>query len=74
MPKAIHDRGLLRPVDIARLQHVFDEVCRRREILPETQEAREVALTLLALYEGGMTDEAMLVSALAFRRPEQNSA
>jgi hypothetical protein len=74
MPKAIHDRGLLRPVDIARLQHVFDEVCRRREILPETQEAREVALTLLALYEGGMTDEDMLLSATAFPRPEQRSA
>ena len=74
MPKAIHDRGLLRPVDIARLQRVFDEVCRRREVLPETEEAREIALTLMALYEGGMTDEAMLVSALAFRRPKQNSA
>lgn len=74
MPKPIHDRGLLRPVDVSRLQQVFDEVCRRRDIVPETEEAREVALTLLALYEGGMTDEDMLLAALAFRRPEQHSA
>jgi hypothetical protein len=74
MPKAIHDRGLLRPVDIARLQRVFDEVCRRRDVLPESAEAREIALTLLALYEGGMTNEEMLLCALAFPRPEQRSA
>ena len=74
MPKAIYDRGLMRPVDIARLQRVFDEVCRRREVLPETEEAREIALTLMALYEGGMTDEDMLISATAFPRPEQRSA
>ena len=49
MPKPIHDRGLLRPVDVSRLQSVFDEVCSRRNIVPETEEAREVALTLLAL-------------------------
>lgn len=74
MPKAIHDRGLLRPVDISKLQRVFDEVCRSREVLPESAQAREIALTLLALYEGGMTDEEMLLSATAFRRPEQRSA
>ena len=74
MPKAIHDRGLLRPIDIERLQRVFDEVCRRREVPPQTQEAREIALTLLALYEGGMTDEDALLSATAFPRPEQRSA
>ena len=74
MPKPIHDRGLHRPADIALLQRVFDEVCRRREVLPETPEAREIALTLLALYEGGMTDEAILLSATAFPRPEQRSA
>jgi hypothetical protein len=74
MPKAIHDRGLLRPVDISKLQRVFDAVCRRRNVPPETPEAREIALTLLALYEGGMTDEAMLLAATAFPRPEQRSA
>lgn len=74
MPKAIHDRGLLRPVEISKLQRVFDEVCRSREVLPESAQAREIALTLLALYEGGMTDEEMLLSATAFPRPEQRSA
>jgi hypothetical protein len=57
-----------------RLQRVFDEVCRRREVLPETPDAREIALTLLALYEGGMTGEDMLVSAMAVSPPETKSA
>jgi hypothetical protein len=74
MPKAIHDRGLLRPADISKLQRVFDEACRSREVSPETAEAREIALTLLALHEGGMTDEEMLLSATAFPRPERRSA
>jgi hypothetical protein len=74
MPKQIHNRGLLRPADMQRLQRVFDEVCRRREVLPEIPDAREIALTLLALYEGGMTGEDMLVSAMAFSPPETKSA
>ena len=33
MPKSVYDRGLLKPADIARLQRVFDEACKRREAL-----------------------------------------
>ena len=74
MPKSVHDRGLLKPVEIARLQRVFDEACRRREAHPDSSEAREVALTLLALHNAGMLDEDLLMEAVGFRRPEAKSA
>jgi hypothetical protein len=74
MPKSIYDRGLLRPDDIAKLQRVFDEACRRREAHPESAEARELALTLLALHNAGMVDEDMLAEAVGFRRLEPKSA
>jgi hypothetical protein len=74
MPKSIYDRGLLKPDDIARLQRVFDEACRRREAHPESAEARELALTLLALHNAGMVDEEMLMEAVGFRRLEPKSA
>ena len=74
MPKSIYDRGLLKPDDIARLQRVFDEACRRRDVHPESTEARELALTLLALHNAGMVDEEMLMEAVGFRRLEPKSA
>lgn len=74
MPKSVYDRGLLKPDDIARLQRVFDEACRRREAHPESAEARELALTLLALHNAGMVDEDMLMEAVGFRRLESKSA
>jgi hypothetical protein len=74
MPKSVYDRGLLKPWDLARLQRVFNETCRRRELHPESPEARELALTLLALFNAGMSDEAMLMDAVAFRPPEAKSA
>ena len=74
MPKSIYDRGLLRPADIARLQRVFDEACKRREAHPDSADARELALTLLALHNAGMVDEKMLMEAVGFRRLEPKSA
>jgi hypothetical protein len=74
MPKSIYDRGLLKPAEVATLQRVFDEACRRRETHPESAEARELALTLLALHNAGMVDEDMLMEAVGFRRLEPKSA
>ncbi|AZO57283.1 MULTISPECIES: hypothetical protein [unclassified Mesorhizobium] len=74
MPNSIYDRGLLKPDEVATLQRVFDEACRRRQAHPESAEARELALTLLALYNAGMADEAMLTEAVGFRRLEPKSA
>jgi hypothetical protein len=74
MPKSIYDRGLLKPDDIARLQRVFDEACRRRDVHPDSAEAREVALNLLALHNAGMVEEDMLMEAVGFRRLEPKSA
>ena len=74
MPKSIYDRGLFRPVDVDKLQRVFDEACRRRSIVPETPDARELALTIINLHEAGMSDEAMLLAAVGFAPPRQQSA
>lgn len=63
MPKSVYDRGLLKPDEVARLQRVFDEACRRRQALPDSRMAREIALTILTLHNAGMTDEATLVDA-----------
>lgn len=74
MPKSVYDRGLLKPVEIARLQRVFDVACRRRQARPDSDDAREIALTILALHNAGMTDEAMLLDAIGFPRPAAKSA
>ena len=74
MPKSVYDRGLLKPAEVATLQRVFDEACRRREVHPESAEAREIALNLLALHNAGMIDEDMLREAVGFRRLEPKSA
>ena len=74
MPKSVYDRGLLKPVEIAMLQRVFDEACRQREAHPDSTEARELALTLFALHNAGMVEEDMLMEAVGFRRLEPKSA
>ncbi|QND57693.1 hypothetical protein [Mesorhizobium huakuii] len=74
MSKSVYDRGLLKPAEIARLQRVFDEACLKREAHPDSPQAREIALTLLALHNAGMVDEAMLTDAVGFRRLEPKSA
>lgn len=74
MPKSVYYRGLLRPDDIARLQRVFDEACSRRDVHPDSAEAREIALNLLALHNAGMVDEDMLMETVGFRRLEPKSA
>lgn len=74
MAVSINHRGLLRPFEIERLTRVFVEACAQRKIDPESEAAKDLALNLLALYNAGMKDEAMLVSAVAFPLPDRASA
>ena len=74
MSKPIHERGLLRPVEIARLKRVFDQACKARHVVPESENGREIALTLLALHNAGMVDEEMLAAAVAYAPPEARTA
>lgn len=74
MPRSLYERGLLRPDDLAKLQRVFDRACEKRVIHPESENARELALTLLALHNAGMVDEEMLTSAVAYQRQAAKSA
>ncbi len=66
LTKSIHDRGLLRPVDLAKLQRVFDKACRNCQALPDSEEAKEIALRLLALHDAGLVDENLLVASTSF--------
>jgi hypothetical protein len=68
MPKSIYDRGLLKPGEVAKLQRVFDALCATRGALPDSTEARDIALDILALHHAGMEDETALLDALSFRR------
>lgn len=72
MARSIYDRGLLKPFDIAKLQRVFDEACLARKADPESQEARDLALNILALHDAGMEDEQALRNAVSFRLPGTN--
>lgn len=60
----IYDRGLLKPPELAKLQRVFDAACRERNLEPGSEAARDMALTLLALFNAGMTDEDILLGAV----------
>jgi hypothetical protein len=59
---------MLRPVDLAKLQRVFDEACRHCEAEPGSDEAKEIALRLLALHDAGLVEEDLLVAATAFSK------
>lgn len=74
MNRTSYDRGLLKPSDVAKLQRVFDEACRNRNALPDSPEARDIALDILALHNAGMVDEEMLCSTVGFRRSAAGAA
>ncbi len=59
----------MRPAVVAMLARVFDDFCRFREIEHGSEEANEMALRLLALFNAGMVDEADLRSVIALTRP-----
>ncbi len=74
MPTSIYDRGILRPADIAKLRRIFDEACALVEADPGSGDAREIALTILALHNAGMVEEETLRNAVCYRRPVSRSA
>jgi len=74
MPKSLYERGLLRPADVAMLQRVFDEACVIRDAHPDSEEARDIALNILALHNAGMQQEDELRSAIGFRRVDAKAS
>lgn len=74
MTRSIDNRGLLRPFEIERLTRVLLSACTQRGIDPDSEGARDLALNLLALHNAGMTDEDMLVNAVAFALPDRATA
>ncbi len=56
--------GIADPDQLAMLVRVLDNYCRQSGILPHSPEREHIAATIMALYEGGMTDEERLAAAL----------
>lgn len=72
-PIPIDQRGMLKPAEIAKLSRVLHEACSRRQASPDSEEAKELALTLLALHNAGMVGEADLMETVAFRRLDSDA-
>ena len=49
------------------LRRVLGAACLNRKVDTDSEEAKELALTLLALFNAGMVDEGSLTDAVAFR-------
>lgn len=64
----LYDRGALRPAQLAVLERVFDDACRLHSLDRHSEEARELALRILALFNAGMVGEADLRDVIAFER------
>ena len=71
MSTPIYNRGNLRPSEIGMLRRVLGAACLNRRIDSDSEEANELALTLLALFNAGMVDERSLTDAVAFRLRRQ---
>ena len=67
MSTPIHNRGSLRPTQIAMLRRVLEAACLNRQVDPDSGAGKELALTLLALFNAGMVNEGSLTDAVAFR-------
>jgi hypothetical protein len=66
MSTPIYNRGNLRPTQIAMLRRVLEVACLNRQVDPDSDDGKELALTLLALFNAGMVDEVSLTDAVAF--------
>jgi hypothetical protein len=51
------------------LRRVLEAACLKRQVDPDSANGNDLALTLLALFNAGMVDEASLTDAVAFCFP-----
>lgn len=56
--------GIADPDQLSMLVRVLDNYCSQAGLLLHSPEREHIAATIMALYEGGMTDEGRLAAAL----------
>lgn len=61
--------GIADPGQLAMLTRVLNAYCDQRGIFANSPEREHLAATLIALYEGGMTDEMQLAASLSMQSP-----
>jgi hypothetical protein len=69
--------GIADPDQLSMLVRVLENYCSQAGILEHSPEREHIAATIMALYEGGMADEARLAAALptpANRRVQEKRA
>jgi hypothetical protein len=59
---------ILTPDDLIVVGHVHTDVCERRGVEPDSREAEEIALTIIAFFQSGIRDEATLGAAMGLRK------
>ena len=63
--KLVAGAGIASPEDLALLQRVFDEACRRNSCARDDQEGSTLAADLIAHFMSGKRDEAALLETVA---------
>lgn len=56
------------PDDLIIVGHVHTDVCEKRGIELGSPEAEQIALTIIAFFQSGITDEATLGAAMGLRK------
>ena len=64
LPRTASYGGVLQPEELEILQRVFDRICRDRKCPPESEEAEDLAATIIVLFQNGVLTEHELVAEL----------
>jgi hypothetical protein len=56
------------PDDLIVVGHVHTDVCEKRGIEPDSPEAEQIAITIIAFFQSGIKDEATLGAAMGLRK------
>lgn len=59
---------ILTPDDLITVGHVHTDVCEKRGVDPASPEAEQIALTIIAFFQSGITEEATLGAAMGLRK------
>jgi hypothetical protein len=66
--------GVIGPLELARLQQIFDDACRFADVRPDSAEAEDLATVLMAAYRTGIRGKEILFCTLTKRRRSLSEA
>lgn len=68
MARSFFPPTIFTPDDLVIVSHVHTDVCEKRGIEPDSPEAEQIALTIIAFFQSGIKDEATLGAAMGLRK------